>query len=571
MPSLFRRRSLHFLKTGKLSLPGTRDEELDVPPLPPPKDIERLTVSTSHASKSSTSLSRKASKTSSDVMRRMSTMLKPNGSGRKKKLSHSSTYGAPVGHVVSRKKTKKGKKFPKELAPSFHSSRTDSIDEIRRPSGLGDSVSIHSQKSLPPTSPYSEKNNAFSWDEDPKSNLIRTASTPNLLATYKWKGEVNIAGFDIPAFQGSSSKKSEEVEAEVIGKPLPDLPVEVLGTILSYLPRNSIADLARVSKVYRMASRTVLYRHLDLEDIAESKVMSLMRSLASSSEIADTFREFHCEEWPSPFSPVKDGDIPSSSAQEFALALERMTSLTSLSLPDFDSDLVHHHAAFGLTRMIFHMREFPEDDMPSLLSWLDGQVNITSLAFPHLQDEPEQTKRKSSMSSHFRSMTSPDLSAPLLPPKITAFLTPNTSPSSTPLNTPQSMHFPPGAIPDHPLTQSNSPTLLPRLQFLHAPTRLVESLTPSRPLKHVFLNVNTTLYSGLRPGKLMSSMQGITKLTIRFGEQVDRRTVEKLLGAVGTALGSGGPGFSPLEELEVQVYFSDPGSEDVSAKLVGFG
>ena len=59
-----------------------------------------------------------------------------------------------------------------------------------------------------------------------------------------------------------------------------------------------------------------------------------------------------------------------------------------------------------------------------------------------------------------------------------------------------------------------------------------------RPLKSVSLNINNTLYNGLRPAALMASFHGIHHLALRFGESVDRRSYEKVLGAVGAALGA---------------------------------
>jgi len=61
-----------------------------------------------------------------------------------------------------------------------------------------------------------------------------------------------------------------------------------------------------------------------------------------------------------------------------------------------------------------------------------------------------------------------------------------------------------------------------------------------RPLKSVSLNINNTLYNGLRPAALMGSFHGIHHLALRFGENVDRRSYEKVLGAVGASLGAPG-------------------------------
>ncbi|KAF7761078.1 hypothetical protein Agabi119p4_10487 [Agaricus bisporus var. burnettii] len=90
-------------------------------------------------------------------------------------------------------------------------------------------------------------------------------------------------------------------------------------------------------------------------------------------------------------------------------------------------------------------------------------------------------------------------------------------------------------------------TLLPNLTHLHAPPSLVIALAFSsdhngrghqRPLRFVRINITSTLYSGLRPATIMSKLIGVTRcLGLYFGENVDRRSVEKVLGSAGSSLG----------------------------------
>jgi hypothetical protein len=61
-----------------------------------------------------------------------------------------------------------------------------------------------------------------------------------------------------------------------------------------------------------------------------------------------------------------------------------------------------------------------------------------------------------------------------------------------------------------------------------------------RHLQNVYLNISTTLYMGLRPNTVMASLRGsVMKLGVRFGENMDKRMVEKMLGVVAAILGSG--------------------------------
>lgn len=117
---------------------------------------------------------------------------------------------------------------------------------------------------------------------------------------------------------------------------------------------------------------------------------------------------------------------------------------------------------------------------------------------------------------------------------------------------------------------TSSSTLLPSLEILQGPPSFVSTLTTvirdpftdketRRPLKNVIVNVNGTLYTGVRPATLISILQpislaalavgkeplgephgenrGMRSLGFKFGEAVDRRTVEKVLSSAGGAFG----------------------------------
>ena len=116
----------------------------------------------------------------------------------------------------------------------------------------------------------------------------------------------------------------------------------------------------------------------------------------------------------------------------------------------------------------------------------------------------------------------------------------------------------------HPLAKfAPSRTFLPNLMVLHAPPTISSLLAasptegpsrlddeacakPLRLLRNVTINIDMTLYTGLRPTALVQGLHGLKQFGLRFGERVDRRSVEKMLIAVGAALGNG------LEELHVE-------------------
>jgi hypothetical protein len=80
-------------------------------------------------------------------------------------------------------------------------------------------------------------------------------------------------------------------------------------------------------------------------------------------------------------------------------------------------------------------------------------------------------------------------------------------------------------------------------------------------LQNVYLNISMTLYMGLRPNTVMASLRGsVTTLGVRFGKNVDKRTVEKVLGAVAAILGSGSAATS--EDSSGKVNENGEGIED---------
>lgn len=328
---------------------------------------------------------------------------------------------------------------------------------------------------------------------------------------------------------------------------------------MSFLPRYIVVSLAPISRAFCSAARTLLYGKLDLRTIRPAHFDQLNTLLASRRDLADIVHTFICHTWsPSFYLRFNDSDarisLLSSSTVTFTIALQNMNHLTSLTLPSFDLALLQHHTAFGLKSITFLNRKMSPQEQTELFTWMDGQTNITSLAFPNLLEKTDTTPP--SPHTHFRTRThasihrAPD--TPIRPSKSSIFaFTPASPRSSYPFN---------------------STTLLPALTALHAPPILTTLLVPTRHLTHVTLTIHATLYTGLRPAAIMSSLRGVTNLGVRFRENVDRRTVEKVLGAAGAALGEV-RGFDDeaknrsLDTLEVEVAWSDDGTDEVGYSL----
>ncbi|KAK7041682.1 hypothetical protein VNI00_008971 [Paramarasmius palmivorus] len=103
-------------------------------------------------------------------------------------------------------------------------------------------------------------------------------------------------------------------------------------------------------------------------------------------------------------------------------------------------------------------------------------------------------------------------------------------------------------------------TLLPELRVFHGPSRLVRLLVPSRrkTIREVRVNVRGTIVSGdLKIGDVIQGLalnekygdeDALEKVGFFFQKDTDRRTVEKLLGAVGPIISSRTNEKEPAEE-----------------------
>ncbi|KIM44235.1 hypothetical protein M413DRAFT_377484 [Hebeloma cylindrosporum] len=465
--------------------------------------------------------------------------------------------------------------------PSYSSS-IDSLasdDDIRIPSGLGSAVSILSNQSLPP-SPF-HPHPPTEPPPFPDGEYLRTRanSTPNLLRSFslRLKGKVrrgSIAPTPVHAAE-STTKLQSELEGQLPPPPSPpallhktstNLPKEIIYLILSHLPPATVALCAVVSREFTLAASYSLYATLDIDTLSPPRLEKLVTLLVLRRDLTDLVTSFTCRQWPPFFLPNRDQndiaighDIQQKDAlltASFTVALERMSNLISLTLPSFNFSLLSHHSAFGLRSLTFLNDMTSEEETKSLFAWLDGQTNIVSLRFPNLQDS-HANKRGQALSiktnipkhERIRAKTAP--SSPHLEPFPSTSLSPFASPSSSPRSayfcppsSSSSARSPPPTPPSP--AQFGSQTLLPNLAILHATPSIAMLLASPmetgerRPLKSVSLNINNTLYNGLRPAALMGSFHGIHHLALRFGEEVDRRSYEKVLGAVGAALGAPG-------------------------------
>ncbi|KAH6902558.1 hypothetical protein BKA70DRAFT_1112752 [Coprinopsis sp. MPI-PUGE-AT-0042] len=495
----------------------------------------------------------------------------------------------------------------------------ESLEDIRRPSGLGRAASMSSKRSLPltpsrmvfpqsSTAESQEDQGLLQEQHDGGYIRSRAKSSPNpsvgLFRSISLKAKNRLR-----SRRNSVSNEPEPAPAPTapsvdpeLPPPVPPLslhhrlPVEVIASIFIHLPKSEVPGLARLSRVWSEAARIHLYTRLDLGQLKPKQIEKLLGILAPRRDLTDVVQHFTCTTWPnffeahrpssatlaSPSSPDREAQLRNTLlTATFTLTLQRMSNLTHLTLPSFDLSLLSQHSAFGLKSITFLNTAFSQEEMTSLFNWLDGQINISLLSFPNLEDyypngedgppamngdatsnpNTPAVSRLSDTPTYY--LNTPVVNAaPLTPTTPSNHLTVSTAPwngSPSPragsfrLGQPQaaasslSLFLPPG-------TSFSSLTLLPLLSTLHATPAFLSALVPTTPagavplagrsvlcrphLRAVVLNISTNLYDGLRPSAVMTCLKGIDELSIRFTECVDRRTVEKVLAAVSSVLGS---------------------------------
>ncbi|KAK0442513.1 uncharacterized protein EV420DRAFT_1077026 [Desarmillaria tabescens] len=323
------------------------------------------------------------------------------------------------------------------------SSSESSMDDIRRPSGLGPSIEEHAKV----------------------MHAYRVQVPP------------------LPAYRPP--------------KPLydtPPLPVEVLSAILSFLPRTSVPALALLSRDFLSAAQAVLYGNLDMAGVQNPDALWVF--LVTRRDLTSLTHSLHVPAWPSPQARMYL--IPR--------VLARMDNLHSLVLPSFDLHIVRHHSAFGLRHIEFGNTHLSGQAEADLLTWLDGQTNVISLRFPSLLEDgddsppstplpttPTRTRLLSAPTTPSRLSLFPMPPLSPLPPTPTPTQDTFTHPAATLLPNLTTLHAPPHLImllaPSRPLIDV-SITISTPIYAGFRPTSTLESLPPSvRRLRFVFKSV----------------------------------------------------------------------------------
>ncbi|KAK0226854.1 hypothetical protein EDD85DRAFT_1027347 [Armillaria nabsnona] len=163
-------------------------------------------------------------------------------------------------------------------------------------------------------------------------------------------------------------------------KPIPEippLPVEVLATILSLLPRTSLPALTLLCRDFLSAAQAVLYGDLDMRDVRNPDALWIF--LVTRRDLTSLTHTLRVPAWPS----------AQTRAYLIPRVLARMDNLRFLTLPSFDIHILRHHSAFGLRYIEFGNTRLSGQAEGELLTWLDGQTNVVSLRFPFLLDDDD--------------------------------------------------------------------------------------------------------------------------------------------------------------------------------------
>ncbi|KAL0948056.1 hypothetical protein HGRIS_010679 [Hohenbuehelia grisea] len=453
---------------------------------------------------------------------------------------------APVENIVK-------KSYEYSPTSSTYSGSMD--DDIRTPIGLG-IPEIRQTRSVP-VSPATVRSFEIAPPPPPRKSADDRDSSPRPSITHR----------------PTKLRRSDTIKT---------FPQEVLNLIISHVPRQFIPPLALVSSRFCAAARATLYSTVDVRFIRSSRFDQLCLVLATHPELAVLVETFTYHTWhPAFFSrshnaPSRTRDTQISlltpTAATFARALENMQRMKYLTLPSFNVGIMQSISSSELKGVTFLNRTFSHRDRHELLVWLFTQPNLQSLSFPSLFD-------KSGADTPNFGDTPSNPSTPLSTPALESHPGPSTgTPSLLPSDSPFAGHPSPspaacqGLAPPSPvpstvaslasLQQLSNEPLLPALQTLHAPPSMAthilavssrQTLLPTpphstsslsidasvQPLDTVTVRVDSTIYTGLRPSALMQALasRGMRRLTLRFCDATDRRTLDKVVSAVGSVLG----------------------------------
>lgn len=382
------------------------------------------------------------------------------------------------------------------------SSGSPSVEEIRRPSGLGERAdsmasarSVGTVGSIPevvvvgvgrelrPQS-ISQPNLPFLQNQTPLQSRPRGVSTTTADTTSIIEYDSSDPQYFVNRVPPVPSRRTE-------------FPAELLTAVCGFLSRHELTSVARASASFLVETRKLLYETLDLQNLPQERVHECLEVLVSKRDIASTVRHFASSWLPS----YVENDSPLSFIT-FSLALHNMSRLTSLSLPRFDSNLLHH-TNFSLERATFLSEVMSEPEQKLFSTWIASQGELVSLSLPSLTTEITITPVIRASVVHDGGINLGNLSFP----------------------TPPAQNL-----------------VLPKLTRFDGPACLVPSLVPGRPVTEVVLHVQKTLYDGLKPSAMMASLAKslapITRLSIASSSKVDARTLERLLMSAGADIGS---------------------------------
>jgi hypothetical protein len=419
-------------------------------------------------------------KISTNVLKRVSALFNPRKRTLSKSVSPLRHGNAPVGFI---------RDAATVYSRSSSASSTGSQpDEIRRPSGLGRRASLMESLQLPIGSVELVASNGDGGESrGPACPIDRTL----LLLRAGPFAEHMTRSCDVRTAASQS------------------LPVELLETILSFLPKFDLPRIALVSPQFCEATRNIVYQTLDFQTISEPSVEKLCIVLATSVSLAARVRSLSCHFWPA----TTDGDLTPSS--DFTSALRNMSNLESLTIRSFVPVLSQSPLPpFLLKTLVILDETISPQGAKDLLRFLRNQTSLQSLALPNVIEQACSLDYFSHQGS--------------------------------------------GLAQD---------TILPSLSQLHAPPQLMTRICSllTYPLHTVILDVTTTLYTGLRPADILRAIQGVSELDVIFTHEVDKRTVEKFLGAAGGILSeSDGSSSHSLVVLEVEVLWVEDDAADVS-------
>lgn len=386
---------------------------------------------------------------------------------------------------------------PHRYTPSRSPSPEPSL-EIRRPSGLGRRASI--------TGDSGEWRIEESYPQVLKERK-RSISTPEL--------SLIVPSGNFGCWSEHSEHEDESRKATSL---LPRVPLDLLKAAISFVPSSDLPAVALTCRTFLGVARARMYRIVDLlRALDDTRVDRCISLLASKRDLAAFVEIFACKFVPPSQNLGSASPLP---AFTFAIALNNMHNLSSLTLARFDSTLLFH-TTFHLRRLTFLCETASQSELEGLFAWLTNQPDLTSLSFPHLSLDNESAKWFAGAGSQLANISEEDQDG-------------QSTPSAT---------FP--------------STLLPALDHISGPSTLIGAVVPGRPLTSIAVHLHTTIYDGLRPSALVAELaRGSTSVT-SFAlvapprSRVDARTIERVLMAAGAELGA------TLKVLEIETPLED--------------